>query len=44
MAKGSDLPFFTKSMAAITNMYKQNIICSKTHLNSITPEQTLTNL
>ena len=38
-AQGSDLPFPCKSVVSIT--HKQNIICSKTQLDSIAHEQTI---
>ena len=37
--QGSDLPFSHKSMVSIT--HGQNIICSKTQLDSIVQEQTI---
>ena len=38
-AQGSDLPFFSGEMVAVT--HEQNIICSKTRLDGTTHEQTI---
>ena len=39
IAQGSDLPFLHKSVVSIT--HEQNIICSRTQLDSIAHEQTI---